>query len=132
MKEQCQQEILDFHHFFEEWFAGRLPNSDEAFARAMVAVGEAFALVSPNGRLTDRHTLMCGLRGEHNGRSQFRIWIENFQLQQQHSDIAIATYEEWQKIGDAISSRLSTAVFQQDPAAPNGVKWLHVHETWIE
>ncbi|MEZ4512872.1 MAG: hypothetical protein R3C62_13455 [Chloroflexota bacterium] len=132
MKEQCRQEILDLHRFFEEWFAGRLPESDEAFARATVALGEAFVLVSPNGRLTDRHTLMNGLRGEHNGRSHFRIWIEKFQLQQQQGDIAIATYEEWQEIGDTVTSRQSTAVFQQDFATPNGVKWLHVHETWIE
>lgn len=131
MKEQCRQEILDLHQFFEEWFAGRLPNTDAAFARATVALGDAFVLVGPNGRLTDRHTLMNGLRGEHNGRSSFRIWIQNFQLQQQHGDIAIATYEEWQDIDDTITTRLSTAVFQQDPTAPNGVKWLHVHETWV-
>lgn len=131
MKEQCRREILDLHQFFEAWFAGRLPETDEAFARATVALGESFVLVSPNGRLTDGHTLMDGLRGEHNGRSQFRIWIEKFQLQQQHGDIAIVTYEEWQEIGTTITSRLSSAVFQQDPTAPNGVKWLHVHETWV-
>ncbi len=49
--------------------------------------------------------------------------------------IVLATYEEWQK--GALNSkppnngRVSSAVFLKDRSRPNGLMWLHVHETWL-
>ncbi len=30
------------------------------------------------------------------------------------------------------TGRISTALFGRDSAAPTGVAWLHLHETWID
>jgi hypothetical protein len=46
-------------------------------------------------------------------------------------DILLVTYEEWQQSGDQTTARLSTALFRDKPDAPNGLEWLHVHETWL-
>jgi hypothetical protein len=46
--------------------------------------------------------------------------------------LALTTYEEWQEIEGKVTARVSTAVFKQKANTPNGVEWLHVHETWLE
>ena len=45
-------------------------------------------------------------------------------------ELALATYEEWQEIDGKINARLSTVLLRAKADAPNGVEWLHVHETW--
>ena len=130
MKDICQQEVNDLHQFFEDWFSGAVPQTEESFSRVQRALSDDFAIVGPNGRLTARDPLLHGLYAAYLGRPNFRIWIENYALQQQIGNIAIVTYEEWQEIDGESTSRLSTAVFQKASSAPNGVQWLHVHEAW--
>ena len=131
MKEVCRKEVNDLHQFFEDWVSGALPKTEESYARVQQALSDDFAIVGPDGRLTQRDPLLNGLYAAHLGRPNFRIWIENYQLHPQLGELAIVTYEEWQEIEGEVTARLSTAVFQQDAAAPNGVRWLHVHETWL-
>jgi hypothetical protein len=47
-------------------------------------------------------------------------------------EMAVMTYHELQLNDGVPNQRLSTVVFRQDPAAPNGLVWVHVHETWME
>ncbi|MFX0092506.1 MAG: hypothetical protein ACFFBD_12150 [Candidatus Hodarchaeota archaeon] len=44
----------------------------------------------------------------------------------------MTTYEEWQEIDGQTIARLSTALFRKCFDAPNGVEWLHAHETWLQ
>lgn len=83
MKTQCETEIIELHQFFEDWFSGRLKNSDAAFRRFEGVMAEGF------------------------------------------------TYEEWQDTGQGERGRISSVLFRRRERAPNGVEWLHVHETWI-
>ena len=59
----------------------------------------------------------------------FRIWIEGFQLRLVSGNLALATYEEWQEVEGQVTARLSSALFQRKENTPNGLVWLHVHET---
>ena len=126
-----EREIVELHQFFEDWFTGRLPNDDAAFARFADTMAPDFHIVSPSGRLTARPDLLAGLRGAYNAWNAGRIWIENVQVRAAYGDISIVTYEEWQSTGDGERGRLSTVVFRADANAVNGLLWLHVHETWL-
>ena len=46
-------------------------------------------------------------------------------------DRALVMYEEWHSLKGEESARLSTVLFEKRAGAPNGVAWLHVHETWL-
>jgi len=61
-----------------------------------------------------------------------RIWIKTVRLRQQIKDLSLATYEEWQELERQTTARLSSMLFQGAQSTPNGLKWLHVHETWIK
>lgn len=124
-------EIVDLHAFFEGWLGGALPNSDEVFARLPDTMAEGFALVGPDGRLRERGDVLAWLRPAHGSRPGWRIWIERPQLRLAHGDILCCTYEEHQAGGGHTNARLSTVLFRARPGAPNGLEWLHVHESWL-
>ncbi|QPC83896.1 hypothetical protein G4Y79_05825 [Phototrophicus methaneseepsis] len=127
-----EREINELHAFFMNWFQAKLPKTREAYARFEQVTHPDFHIVGPNGVLTAGSTLKESIYEQYNQRGDARLWIKNYQHRAQHGDLHIVTYEEWQENGGKTTARLSTAVFIEDAAAPNGAQWLHVHETWIE
>jgi hypothetical protein len=124
-------EIVELHAFFQEWLDGTLPATDAAFTRLTGALDAAFTLIGPSGEVAERAALVRELRVAHGSRPGWRMWIEQPQLRRQAGDLTIATYQEWQQAGDTTTARISSAVFQRHEGAPNGLLWLHVHETWL-
>ena len=136
MEDKCRQEVLDLHQFFEDWFMGRLADDDKSFARFSSVMDDTFRIVSPAGTMTPIPALSKGLRGAHGawdkgGAPVGRIWIENVDVRLLSDTLALVTYEEWQEQAQPAKGRQSTALFEVDVNTPNGVRWLHVHETWL-
>ena len=138
MEALCTQEVIDLHQFFQDWFQGVLPKTDHAFARFAGVMDPAFHIVTPSGRKISIDTLGPGLRQAHGTWTRdsdegqgSRIWIKNTEVRPLTEELALVTYEEWQTRTGTTKGRLSTAILQRDPEAPNGVRWLHVHETWL-
>jgi hypothetical protein len=131
---RIHDEIVALHDFFQAWFTGEPPATDEAFSAVEQRLADGFVLVSPRGDIDERGPLLEAIRSAHGGRpSSFRIWIEDVRLRQFHDGIHIATYEEWQQQADeAPTRRLSTSIFREDADAPDGLAWLHVHEVWLD
>lgn len=129
----CKTEVIEAHRFFTEWFTGVLPDTDATWAALEDTLAPGFVLVTPGGRLIEREALLQGIRANHGQHEDtgFEIWIENFECRLIEGDVVVATYEEWQTLGDDTTGRLSTAIFERNPAMPNHVRWLHVHETWL-
>ena len=128
--DNIQTEIVELHDFFVAWFTGTLPKNVESFARVESALSKAFVIVSPGGTATERKELLEQLHGAYGRLPDIRIWIENVQLRQQNGPVSIVTYEEWQENAGKRTVRLSTVVFCTKDNGPNGLEWLHVHETW--
>lgn len=127
-----EREIVELHDFFAQWFGGRLPATDAAFARFADTMTPEFTIIAPTGTLLGRAELLPRLRAAHGSSPGCQIWIERPALRATHGDVIVATYEEWQRhAGRAATARLSTVVFRAQPATPNGLVWLHVHETWL-
>lgn len=132
MIEQCKTEICQLHDFFQAWFTGALANTDENFTRFAAVMAAGFAIINPSGKLTERPALLTGLRAAHGRQPGIRIWTQNHQLRHQAGDLTLVTYEEWQTTAAGeTTARSSTVLFQAQAGAPNGVVWLHVHETWL-
>ena len=132
MTNPIEAEIIKLHQFFQAWFKGALPNTPAAFSRMERVMGEGFKLIGPDGHMAERASLLHGLFQAHGGHPQMRIWIEQVQVQQRIGPITLATYEEWQEVDQQVTRRISTVLFQSRANTPNGVEWLHVHETWLE
>ena len=126
-------EIAELHAFFEDWFVGRLPDDDQAFARFADAMGEGFEIVSPAGTATGRDDLLAMLRSAHSSSAEgaLRIWTDNVTARSVGDGLILARYEEWQEAGGETKGRVSSAVLREDSSAPGGFLWLSVHETWL-
>jgi len=136
MRDRCRREVVELHRFFQDWFGGVLQNDDDTLGRFAGVMAEGFLIVPPSGAATEREFLLERLRGAHGswatgGDKPGRIWIENLRVRRSVDDWAIVTYEEWQEVGGETRGRISTAVFGRRENTPNGVEWLHVHETWL-
>lgn len=125
-------EIVELHDFFQGWLGGTLPATDEAYARLVDTQASEFVIVTPGGERIPGPALLLQLRSAHGSRPGWRMWIENAELRFAQGGLTVATYEEWQQRADGtVTGRLSTVVFRDQPDTPNGLIWLHVHETWL-
>ena len=62
--------------------------------------------------------------------SRAQLSIENATVRWSGGGAVVATYEEWHDHADYTTARQSTVVFTLDDAAPGGLSWRLVHETW--
>lgn len=130
-----QREIVELHAFFVEWFSSHLTQTEADFARFSQVMADEMHFITPDGQVQNRQQLLAGLWQAHGsqaqGKSPGRIWIENVTLRYAFGHQALLTYEEWQEVGDKTTARYSSVLFGSKLQTPNGLEWLHVHETWL-
>lgn len=134
MRERYLKEVNELHDFFVAWFRGETEETDAAFERVSSVLTPSFLLVSPRGVADDRDAILASIREAYGRRgAAFRIWIDGFQLRFHDRGLGVVTYQEWQEDeGEPATGRISTALLREHAhAGPNGVSWLHVHETWL-
>jgi hypothetical protein len=126
-----QREVEELHEFFQKWFNGEVPDTDASFERFAGVLAPTFHIISPDGTVHDKASTLPVVRGGH-GRGGMRIWIRNYEHRLLiGGSVAMATYEEWQETEEGTRGLLSTALLEQADGTPNGLRWLHVHETWL-
>ena len=131
----CEREIVQLHDFLADWFTGEIGPDGNDFRYFERAIGADFSMVSPSGATIERSSVIEGVRSDHGrwrGDAAASIEIRNVTLAYSHGDVVVATYEEWQASSQGESARTSTVVFRRNAALPNGLEWVHLHETWIE
>jgi len=133
MDGRCGSEIHELHQFFEDWFTARLDATEESFRRFADVLADGFEIVSPEGRKLDRDEILSAVRGTHGMHAAvpFRIWVDDVVTRDLGGGLLLATYEEWQSVGQRTRGRLSTAIFRPREGAPHGLEWVHVHEVWL-
>ena len=128
-------EVDRLHQFFVAWFSGTADNDPAVLERELLsALGPELRYVLPGGECLARATLAEGLGQAHGINPEFRIKIDEVRLTASQGSLCVATYREWQrgaKNSAPENGRMSTAVFETDGAAPGGLRWLHIHETWL-
>lgn len=129
---RCHREVVALHETIEGWLAGTLPKTEDAYARFRDAMAEDFVIISPRGTLSNRIAIVDSLREAHGVRDRsFKISIRNVRTRLLRPPLALLTYEEWQHDGKNTTARLSSVWLRDDPSAPDGIAWVHLHETWL-
>lgn len=124
------QEIVTLHHFFEDWFNARLPNTTAAFAHFADAMGDAFQIITPGGRRLDRAAIVDAVRAGYGQQMGLQIEVRNVAVLWHGAAVMFARYEEWQRasVSAAWRGRVSTVLMTW---AEGRWQWQHVHETWL-
>ncbi len=129
--ERAEREIKELHVFFEDWFAAHVPDGDEHFDRAASAMDEAFMLISPRGLVDDRSSILQSIRAGHGKRPDMKLWTDDISCRWESDGACLMQYREHQTTAGETTVRLSSAMFVEADGPPNGLRWLHVHETWL-
>ncbi|HUT51254.1 MAG TPA: hypothetical protein VM325_18135 [Alphaproteobacteria bacterium] len=129
-------EIHDLHVFLDGWLSGELPRNAESYAGFAPVFEPGFVMISPNGATTRLGDLLLNLEGAHGLRAgtvpPFAIRVEKVTPLHIWSGHALVAYEEWQDLPEGTTARQSSVLFRRAPETRHGVRWLHLHETWIE
>jgi hypothetical protein len=119
-----EAEVRDLHAFFERWFAGTAESGE---LERLDVLDDSFHMIGPDGRQQTVDEVRSAIEDAH-GRRPMQIEIRNVRV---HPTAPVGTYEEWQTSDGVVTGRTSSAVMAVDPSAPNGLRWVHLHETWL-
>jgi hypothetical protein len=119
-----ENEVRGLHAFFERWFAG---TAEPAELERLDVLDDSFRMVGPDGRLQTIDEIRSAIADAH-GRRPMCIEIRNVWV---HPFAPVGMYEEWQTTDGEVTGRSSSAVMVNDRSAPNGLRWIHLHETWL-
>jgi hypothetical protein len=131
LAEKAWQEVVGLHEFFLVWLNGVAPAGD--FSRAERAIGKNFRMISPDGSIEESAAVLGWIRGAHGSRpAPFTMAVSDPRTIWAGEGAVLLEYTEQQYRDGRTTRRRSTALFLADPAAPCGVEWRHLQETWLE
>ena len=119
-----EREVRELHAFFERWYTGTAEPSEIS---RLDVLDPSFVMIAPDGRSLTADAVVSSITAAF-GRRSMAIEIRNVSV---NRDAGFGTYEEWQTVEGAVTGRISTAVMAAAPDAPNGLRWIHLHETWL-
>jgi hypothetical protein len=130
LAELARREVLALHAFFVVWFRPGPAAAD--FGPCEAALALDFRMVSPDGMVSDRAAVLQRLRQARGSQPpDFAIAIAGIEPLWQQGDAVLLAYVEEQYRSGSTTRRRSTALFTAEPAAPRGVVWRHLQETWM-
>ena len=131
LAERARQEVVELHDFFVAWMRGETPAGD--FSRAEASISRHFRMSSPDGKIEESAAVLAWIKGAQGSRpSPFTIAVLDHRTIWAGEDAALLEYTEQQYRDGRTTRRRSTALFVANPAAPCGVEWHHLQETWME
>ncbi|MEM8664601.1 MAG: hypothetical protein AAGF49_10830 [Pseudomonadota bacterium] len=131
LTQKAIQEVIARHDAFVVWFTGR--GDDHVMDEMRRVFAPGFVLISPDASIAPHDEVVAMLEGARGKRpADFSIAIADAHPLWTTDDAVVIAYVEHQTIDGVKTARQSTALFTRDDAAPGGVVWQHVHETWID
>jgi hypothetical protein len=125
------QEVVALHAFFETWL--RESESVMDFSEVEAAIAKGFWMISPDGKMDEREAVLTWIRDARGSRGpDFTIVALDPRAIWASDAAVLLEYTEQQYRDGRTTRRRSTALFLASPAAPRGVEWRHLQETWME
>jgi hypothetical protein len=132
LTEAAIRETVELHEFFGHWLrSGGAPGRD--LARLDHALDAGFRQIGPDGLIRERAAILAWLTGARASRwADFRIEVSDMAPAWGSGDAVLLEYIETQYGQEKMTRRRSSALFRAAPAAPCGVVWCHLQETWLQ
>ncbi|WP_434085557.1 DUF4440 domain-containing protein [Nocardia sputorum] len=107
------------------WLGSEAPV--EVFERFAAAQHERFSMVTTDGEVLGRSSLLAGVRGARNAVPGLTIEVSEIEELSRSGDIAVVRFLETHRAAGNVTRRRVTAVLTTED--PGAVRWLTVHET---
>jgi hypothetical protein len=126
----ARREAVALHVFFAEWFRDAAGTVD--FSVCERSLAPDFSMITPDGRMHDRAAVVERIRqARGSAPAGFHIAVLDPRPLWQRADTVLLAYIEQQVGGGRTRRRRSSGLFTRQPAAPHGVVWRHLQETWM-
>jgi hypothetical protein len=123
-------EVRALHAFFVGWLRAAGPRPD--FAEVERVLAPDFRMITPDGVARDRASVLAGLKAEKGSRpANFEIAILEPHAVFEAGHWLLLEFIEQQYRDGETTRRQSSALFTAEKAAPRGVLWRHLQETWM-
>ena len=131
--EAVRKEVLSLHRFLENWYNGKVENSDRQLERFAGVLAPGFQAIVPGGTVKNPGIAVDAL---HRGHGLWRgtdgklgkLRIENLEVRFRTSAAVVVSYDEWHEFHGSRRGFRSTAVLQLHWGQA-GVEWLHIHRS---
>ncbi|WP_017627628.1 hypothetical protein [Nocardiopsis chromatogenes] len=123
------EEIAELHRHIEAWLRGEADPGTLKDFLGMLTPG--FRLYAPGGDVVDAAALEKGFPSAHGSAPDLVLAVREPLVVAEDDATVVAAYEEHQDSAQEHSVRRSTVVFLRDATARHGLRWHHLHETWI-
>ena len=131
LADKAWQEVIGLHNFFGEWLRGDAPAGD--FSRAESAISKDFRMISPDGAIEESAAVLAWIKGAHGSRpAPYTMAVLDPHTIWAGESAVLLEYTEQQYRDGKTTRRRSTVLFLANPAAPCGVEWRHLQETWMQ
>ncbi|MFI6982675.1 DUF4440 domain-containing protein [Embleya sp. NPDC050154] len=125
----CRAEIVRLHELIE----GLLTGANRDSGGFALAHAPGFTLVEPGGGTLTRPEVLAMVDGARGAVPGLRITIEDVRVVASTGEFVVAAYREVQVRADGGGdTRAATVVFERDASTEHGLRWRHLHETWVE
>ncbi len=130
--ETARREIVELHDFFVRWFVDDdRPAPD--FARFETAMAADMTMIPPSGAVLDRAAVVHHVRAARGAVDKdFRIGIDDVHAHIEDERGILVSYVEAQWRNGEQTRRRSSVLLSRNEAAPLGLEWRYLHETWLQ
>lgn len=132
MKTKVKKEVVNLHRFFQDWFSGKVENSQKLFnSNVRDHFDAAFEFVTKSGAHFNKTKTVAMLKNAYGYDPKFKIKVSLKSLRKVEKYTYLVVFEERQIDEGKKNRRLSVAVIWHDRKRGTP-KWLHCQESPIE
>ncbi|CAM6100642.1 unnamed protein product [Calypogeia fissa] len=125
-------EIVEYQIYLEKWLRGQVDTSDSGFWRLIHTMDEKSSLVFAHGTEGNAHLTIDGLRSLHGAVPQFVIWVDRVRVKKLSEGAWSVIFDKWERpTPEELHCKIISSVLVSQAGTPNGLKWVHIHETWL-
>jgi len=121
---QSEAEVRELHAPSQCWYRGAA-DPNEIVRRD--ALAGSFVMICPDSRERDGQQVRELVEVAFGSRPT-KLKIRNVAVR---PNAPIGGYEEWQTAAGVTTTRISSAVMMPAADTPNGLRSMHLHETWL-
>lgn len=119
-------EVIEAHRLIEQWL-GEANAPGEIMEQLIGRFSAQYSMIGLAGNALDYFALCAFFRANGGAKSGLQIEVFDLQVVSQWETGAVILYKERQTLGESVTLRFSTIVFERN--AQGKILWRHLHET---
>ncbi|XP_052193005.1 sucrose-phosphatase 2-like isoform X2 [Diospyros lotus] len=127
-------EVVKFYLFYERWKRAEVQKSELSLQKLRSVFYPPGIFIHPSGFEQHLNQYIDGLGASYGNKqgTNFRVWLDRVSLAQIGVDAWLVKFDKWELSGDTRERCLTTVLLSSKVEVPDGFRWMHVHQTWLD